>query len=89
MPRMIQFMGDWIDSFPYDFRDDEVMAHVRSVTQKCVNINPDLLPQVSTMLRNLLQCLTNLEHYEEFLQEVNQNSIKHSVDVLPPVISLI
>lgn len=81
-------MGDWIESFPYDFRDDKVMAHVRSITQKCVNVNPDLLPKVSTLLRNLLQCLTNLDHYEEFLQEVNQNSVKHSTDVLPPVMNV-
>lgn len=78
-------MGDWIESFPYDFRDDKVMTHVRSITQKCVNVDPNLLPEVSMLLRNLLQCLTNLDHYEEFLQEVAQNSVKHSVDVLPPV----
>lgn len=78
-------MGDWIESFPYDFRDDKVMAHVRSITQKCVNVDPNLLPEVSILLRNLLQCLTNLDHYEEFLQEVAQNSVKHSIDVLPPV----
>lgn len=85
MPRLIRFMGDWIESFPYDFRDDKVMAHVRSITQKCVNVDPNLLPEVSILLRNLLQCLTNLDHYEEFLQEVAQNSVKHSIDVLPPV----
>lgn len=84
-PRLIQLINDWVESFPYDFRDEKIMAYIQSITQKCVNINPDLLPKVSTLFRNLLQCLTNLEHYEEFLQEVNQNSIKHSTDVLPPV----
>ena len=61
------------------------MAQLRSVTQKCVNVNPDLLPQVSTLLRNLLQSLTNLDHYEEFLEEINQNSVKHSLEHLSPV----
>lgn len=78
-------MGDWIESFPYDFRDDKLMAHVRAVMQKCVNINPDLLPIVSTTIRNLLDRLTNLEHYEEFLQQVNQNSVKQPVEISPPV----
>ncbi|XP_065216721.1 ras-GEF domain-containing family member 1B-like [Planococcus citri] len=85
IPRLVQLLGDWIESFPYDFRDDKLMAHVQAIMQKCVNINPDLLPEVSTLVRNLLERLTNLEHYEEFLQEFNQNSVKQSVEILPPV----
>ena len=85
IPHLVQLMGDWIESFPYDFRDDKLMAHVRAIMQKCVNINPDLLPKVSTLVRNLLERLTNLEHYEEFLQEISQNSVKQSVEILPPV----
>ncbi len=84
-PRLIRFMSDWMEAFPYDFRDDAIMELVRSVTQKCVAVEPELLSAVTALLRNLLQRLTNLEHYEEFLQEVAQNSVKHAVDKLPPV----
>jgi len=37
---MVQLLGEWAELFPYDFRDEKMMAHVRAITQKCVSIDP-------------------------------------------------
>lgn len=37
---MVRLLGEWAELFPYDFRDDKMMAHVRAITQKCVSIDP-------------------------------------------------
>jgi len=37
---VVQLLGEWAELFPYDFRDERMMAHVRSITQKCITVNP-------------------------------------------------
>ncbi|XP_068085159.1 ras-GEF domain-containing family member 1B [Anabrus simplex] len=88
VPHLVQLLAEWTETFPYDFRDERVMAHVRSITQKCVTVDPGIRKEVSTLLQNLLHRLTTLEKYEEFLQRVNAeaaptNSVENlsSVDV--------
>lgn len=67
----IQLLTEWIETFPYDFRDERVMQHVRSITQKCILIEMNLRKEVSMLLQNLLQRLTSLDNYEEFLKKIN------------------
>lgn len=60
-------MAEWTETFPYDFRDERVMAHVRSITQKVANVDLAARQEVSGLLQNLLLRLTALERYEEAL----------------------
>lgn len=64
----IQLLTEWIDIFPYDFRDERLMQHVRVLARKCVYIDNSLGKMVSSTLQKLVQRLTILEKYEEFLQ---------------------
>nr|CAD7425827.1 unnamed protein product [Timema monikensis] len=82
VPHLVQLLAEWTETFPYDFRDERVMAHVRSLTQKCVTIEPGIRKEVSTLLQNLLHRLTTLEKYEEFLHRVNSESSTSCVDSL-------
>lgn len=34
MTSLIRLLGEWTRSFPYDFRDDRVMALLRSIAQR-------------------------------------------------------
>lgn len=34
---MVQLLGEWTEMFPYDFRDEKMMAHVRTFTEHCVS----------------------------------------------------
>uniref|UniRef100_A0A8D8A925 Ras-GEF domain-containing family member 1B n=1 Tax=Culex pipiens TaxID=7175 RepID=A0A8D8A925_CULPI len=72
----VQLLSEWIETFPYDFRDERVMQHVRLMTQKCINIDSKLRTEVSTLLQNLLQRLKTLEKYEEFLDKINVEGSK-------------
>ncbi|KAK7866810.1 hypothetical protein R5R35_005243 [Gryllus longicercus] len=85
IPHLVQLLAEWTETFPYDFRDERVMAHVRSITQKCVTAEPGIRKEVSTLLQNLLHRLTTLEKYEEFLQRVNAEASTNSVENLSPV----
>lgn len=37
---VVQLLGEWAELFPYDFRDERMMAHVRTIAQKCVAVEP-------------------------------------------------
>lgn len=38
--RVVSLLSEWAELFPYDFRDERMMAHVRTITQKCVTVHP-------------------------------------------------
>lgn len=68
---LLQFLTEWIDTFPYDFRDERLMNYVRIITQKCCIFDTVLRKDVSIILQRLLQRLTILEQYESFLESIN------------------
>lgn len=65
----VKLLAEWIDTFPYDFRDDRMMQHVRQWTQRCIAVDGRLRSNVSTMLQQLQHRLTILDQYEERLAE--------------------
>ncbi|XP_013189470.2 ras-GEF domain-containing family member 1B [Amyelois transitella] len=78
---LVRVLNQWTSMFPYDFRDDRVMALVRSITQRCAAEHMgSVRVEVSTMLEKLLDKLTALEQYEESLVDLPQVT---SVDSLP------
>jgi len=81
-PHLVQLLSEWMETFPYDFRDERVMQHVRQLTQKCVTLDPNLRRDVSQMLHNLLQRLTALEKYEEFLEKINTEASAALIDTV-------
>ncbi|XP_019762740.2 ras-GEF domain-containing family member 1B-A [Dendroctonus ponderosae] len=66
--KMVQLLAEWTEQFPYDFRDERMMEHVRKITQQCCSINPTLRANVSLLLHNLHPRLTALEEYEKSLE---------------------
>ncbi|KAH8405362.1 hypothetical protein KR222_007069, partial [Zaprionus bogoriensis] len=67
----IRLLSEWIEIFPYDFRDERLMQQVRILARKCVYIDNSLGKQVSRILQLLVARLKALEQYEEFLQTLN------------------
>lgn len=70
VPRLVQLLAEWTETFPYDFRDERVMGHVRSITQKVAAVDAAARQEVSALLQNLLLRLTALERYEEALSRL-------------------
>jgi hypothetical protein len=69
---LIQLLAEWVDTFPYDFRDERLMSQIKEITQTSIQINPSLRTEVSQLLQNLLSKLQELETYEEHLEKLNQ-----------------
>ncbi|KAK6633846.1 hypothetical protein RUM44_004453 [Polyplax serrata] len=82
IPHFVQLLAEWTETFPYDFRDERVMVHVRNITQKCVTVDPAIRKDVSTLLQNLLVRLTTLEKYEEFLMRISAENSTDTLDGL-------
>lgn len=76
--QLIQLLTEWIETFPYDFRDERSMQYIRVMTQKCIYIDNGLTRDVSILLQNLIKRLTTLDNYEEFLRQLNQKQQSHS-----------
>lgn len=70
----IRLLSEWIEIFPYDFRDERLMQQVRILARKCVYIDNSLGKQVSRILQLLVARLKALEQYEEFLQTLNADT---------------
>jgi uncharacterized membrane protein YjjP (DUF1212 family) len=71
---LIQLLAEWVDTFPYDFRDERLMSQIKEITQTSIQINPSLRGEVSQLLQNLLSRLQSLEKYEEQLEKLTQQS---------------
>lgn len=85
IPHFVQLLAEWTETFPYDFRDERVMVHVRNITQKCVAVDSSIRKEVSTLLQNLLVRLTTLEKYEEFLMRISAENSTESLEGLSSV----
>lgn len=67
----VRLLIQWVDDFPYDFRDERLMQHVRRMSQKCIQLDAGCRRAVSAMLQTLLNRLTVLDQYEMYLNRVN------------------
>ncbi|CAH1406364.1 unnamed protein product [Nezara viridula] len=71
---LIRLIGEWSETFPYDFRDERVMSHVREVAESCVGLEEDTRGEVSLVLQSLLEKLTSLERYEAYIHSVRAHA---------------
>ena len=53
-PNVIKLLIEWTEMFPYDFRDERMMKHLKDMTQRVVNIYPELRRDVGMLMHNLL-----------------------------------
>ncbi|XP_077301654.1 ras-GEF domain-containing family member 1B-like [Arctopsyche grandis] len=71
MTSLIRLLAEWTCNFPYDFRDERVMALVRNITQKCATEEMSSLgEEMSLLLQKLLDKFTALEQYEATLNNL-------------------
>ncbi|XP_014261992.1 uncharacterized protein LOC106674064 [Cimex lectularius] len=82
LPRLVQLLGEWSETFPYDFRDERVMSHVRDVAQRCVTVEGPVRQEISLLLHNLLYRLKKLEQYEAFLHSIHTEATASSLEPL-------
>uniref|UniRef100_A0A8D8A016 Ras-GEF domain-containing family member 1B-A n=1 Tax=Culex pipiens TaxID=7175 RepID=A0A8D8A016_CULPI len=64
--RLVPLLAVWTKKFPYDFRDERMMNHVKHIVARCADTK--LADVVSELLCALLARLTELEKHEEELK---------------------
>ncbi|XP_014262255.1 ras-GEF domain-containing family member 1B-like isoform X2 [Cimex lectularius] len=84
---LVRLVAEWSETFPYDFRDERVMSHVRQIAHRCVSAEEgagaqEVREEVSLILHNLLNKLTRLEQYEAFLHSIRKDSITSNPEML-------
>ncbi|CAG7786660.1 unnamed protein product [Allacma fusca] len=85
---IVQLLGEWADLFPYDFRDERMMGHVKTISQKCISIDPPIRKEVSQLLTCLLARLTALEKYEDFLHRITKEASLNDPLSSPSILSI-
>ncbi|XP_053677348.1 ras-GEF domain-containing family member 1B [Anopheles nili] len=66
LERIVPLLGVWTRMFPYDFRDERMMNHVKHIVARCADTK--LAKVVPQLLCALLARLTELENHEEELR---------------------
>ncbi|XP_055639540.1 ras-GEF domain-containing family member 1B [Toxorhynchites rutilus septentrionalis] len=66
LDRLVPLLAVWTKMFPYDFRDERMMNHVKHIVARCADTK--LADVVSELLCALLARLTELEKHEEELK---------------------
>jgi hypothetical protein len=85
-PNVIRLLAEWSELFPYDFRDERMMTHVREIAQSEYVVKSDVhRKEISAVLQNLLQKLSSLEKYEEFLSKINAELTPRTFDQVQAV----
>ncbi|TDG38467.1 hypothetical protein AWZ03_015111, partial [Drosophila navojoa] len=71
---LVALLAEWTQKFPYDYRDERMMNHVKHIVARCSNSHLEAI--VSQVLSALLQRLTDLEQHEADLRACQTNSDK-------------
>ncbi|XP_050320215.1 ras-GEF domain-containing family member 1B isoform X2 [Bactrocera neohumeralis] len=71
---LVALLAEWTQKFPYDYRDERMMGHVKHIVARCSNTN--LEGVVSEILSALLKQLTDLERHEEDLRACQSTTEK-------------
>lgn len=82
-PHIIQLLSEWTEMFPYDFRDERMMKHLKDITQQVVNIYPELRKDVGILMHNLFGKLSGLQKYEDLLARINTEVAQRLLNIMP------
>uniref|UniRef100_A0A1I8Q4A5 N-terminal Ras-GEF domain-containing protein n=1 Tax=Stomoxys calcitrans TaxID=35570 RepID=A0A1I8Q4A5_STOCA len=70
---LVALLAEWTNKFPYDYRDERMMSHVKHIVARCSNTRLEAV--VSEILSALLKRLTNLEIHEEELRACQATTV--------------
>ncbi|XP_062141028.1 ras-GEF domain-containing family member 1B-like isoform X2 [Drosophila sulfurigaster albostrigata] len=71
---LVALLSEWTQKFPYDYRDERMMNHVKHIVVRCSHTHLEAI--VSQVLSALLNRLTDLERHEGDLRACQTNNDK-------------
>uniref|UniRef100_A0A336N054 CSON003817 protein n=2 Tax=Culicoides sonorensis TaxID=179676 RepID=A0A336N054_CULSO len=85
---IVRLLKTWTKIFPYDFRDERMMAHVKHIATRCAET--ELNETVSELLCALLKRLDDLEKHEHYLRACHTSSESNNGDQIEwPSVSVV
>ncbi|XP_073825479.1 uncharacterized protein isoform X2 [Musca autumnalis] len=75
---LVALLAEWTNKFPYDYRDERMMSHVKHIVARCSNTRLEAI--VSEILSALLKRLTDLETHEEELRACQTTNASTAAD---------
>ncbi|KAH8271792.1 hypothetical protein KR044_005467 [Drosophila immigrans] len=77
---LVALLSEWTLKFPYDYRDERMMNHVKHIVVRCSHTHLEVV--VSQVLSALLNRLTDLERHEGDLRACQTSSEKVSISII-------
>ncbi|RXM98123.1 Ras-GEF domain-containing family member 1C, partial [Acipenser ruthenus] len=70
-PKILQLLTEWAETFPYDFREEKMVAHVKGMIHRIASCDEAYWKTMNQLLQNLNQKLASLNQGEESIVKVN------------------
>ncbi|XP_077571360.1 ras-GEF domain-containing family member 1B-A [Stigmatopora nigra] len=70
-PKILQLLTEWVETFPYDFRDERMMRGLKDLTHRLSAGDEIYRNAASQLQQGLIRRLTVLGQYEEALLKIN------------------
>ncbi|KAK1161047.1 ras-GEF domain-containing family member 1C-like isoform X1 [Acipenser oxyrinchus oxyrinchus] len=70
-PKILQLLTEWAETFPYDFREEKMVAHVKGMIHRIAPCDEAYWKTMNQLLQNLNQKLASLNQGEESIVKVN------------------
>lgn len=83
LSQIVGVIGIWTKTFPYDFRDERIMNHVKHIVARCADTT--LGDTMSDLLSALLIKLTDLEKHEEemkYYKKFTEHQVENSITLI-------
>ncbi|KAF7649272.1 hypothetical protein LDENG_00144220 [Lucifuga dentata] len=71
IPKILQLLTEWTETFPYDFRDERMMLSLKELTQRLAKGDEAYRKAVRQMIQRLIRRLAVRSQYEEALLMIN------------------
>ncbi|XP_067103738.1 LOW QUALITY PROTEIN: ras-GEF domain-containing family member 1C-like [Osmerus mordax] len=74
-PKMLQLLTEWTETFPSDFREDKMVAHLKDIIHRIAPCDESYRKSLSQVLQKLSLKLATLSQCEETVVKGNASSI--------------
>ncbi|CAF0920265.1 unnamed protein product [Adineta ricciae] len=75
MNNFLYVLSQWTRTFPYDFRNSEMISQLEDLFKKITSFEPTLQSDVQHIYKKLRSKLKALDYYEEYIRQLNKKAM--------------
>ncbi|CAF1270550.1 unnamed protein product [Adineta ricciae] len=76
MTNFLEILSHWTETFPYDFRNDEMISQFEELLRKLNSYEPSFRSITKRIDKQLRSKLSKLDDYEDYIRQLNKMSSK-------------